>query len=105
MRGDQSRPAAHQLFDRFHDRRFSRGIECRSRFVEKEYRRVFQKCARDADALALANTQLSTALAHSAAVTVWQLLDELVGLVPFGGVNDFFVSCLGSAVSYVFHNF
>ena len=63
MGRDQRCSAAHEFFDRFHDRSFGRRIERRSWFVEKKDRRIFQKRPRDPDSLTLPNAQLLAAFA------------------------------------------
>ena len=70
MRDDESGSAVHQFFDRLHDGRLGRGIERGSWFVEEKNRRVFEKGARDADALALADAEMPAAFAHRAVISV-----------------------------------
>src|SRR5947207_15465764 len=80
MGNDESRSAAHEFFDRLHDGSFGGGIERGGRFVEKQDRRVLQKCARNADALPLADAKMAAASAHGIIVGAGKIPDEFVRL-------------------------
>ncbi len=80
MRNDESGPAVHQLLDRLHDRRLSRGVECGSGFVEEEDRRVLEKGAGDSEALTLSDAQVSAAFANRAVVSVRHAANEILRL-------------------------
>ena len=56
------------------------GIESGSRFIKQQNGRVFEKGARDSYPLALADAQVSTALADEALVALGQAGDEFIGL-------------------------
>ena len=98
---DQGGAAVHQFLDRFHDGSFGRGVERGSGFVEKQDRRVFQKGARDPDALALADAEMSAAFADLAVVAVGKLADEFVGLRAPGGIADLLLGRVRPAVGNV----
>src|SRR4029077_1981306 len=68
MSDDDGSATAHQIFDRFHDGRFGGGVERGSWFVEQQDRRVFQKGARDPEALALTDAQVSASFSDLALV-------------------------------------
>ena len=98
---NQSGAAAHQFFDCFHDRRFGRRIERRSGFVEQQNRRVLQKRSRDADALPLADAQMSASFADCAFVSVRQLPNKFICLRPARGFDNFFLGRIRPAISDV----
>src|SRR6516164_897009 len=104
MCGNQSCSASHLFFDRIHDGSFRCWIECRSRFVEQQNWCIFQKCSRDSDALSLANTQMPAAFADEAVVSLWHLLNKLIGLRSTSRFNDLFLSRIGSAIGNVLAN-
>src|ERR1041385_8761167 len=89
MRSNQSCPAAHQFLDRLHDRRLGSRIQRGSWFVEQKDRRIFQKCARDSNALPLTYAQVSAPFTDKAAAPLRHLPDKLVGLRPTRGFNNF----------------
>src|SRR4029077_5523298 len=91
MRRDQRRTATHQFLDRFHDRGFCRRIERRGWLIEKQHRRILQKRARDAEALALTNAKMSTTLAHCTLVAVGHLTNELIGLRAPRSIDNLFL--------------
>ena len=84
MRGKERGTVVHQFLDRFHDGCFGSGIERRSRLVQKKNGRVFQERSRNANPLALTDTEVTPALTHQAVVTARELRDELIGLGPPG---------------------
>ncbi len=88
MRDDECGAAVHEFLDRLHDGSFGRGIERGGRFVEQQDRRVLQKSARNADALALADAQVAAAFADRAIVTSRHPADEFVGLGAMRGFAD-----------------
>src|SRR4029077_7045019 len=78
MGRDQSCPAAHQFLDRFHDRRFGGRIEGRSRFVEQQNGRVFQKRSRDSNTLPLTDAKMSASFTNGAIVSLRHLSNKLI---------------------------
>ena len=101
MGDDEGGAAVHQFFDRFHDRGFGRGIERGGRLVEQQDGRVFQKSARDADALSLADAEMSAAFADRAVVTVRQAANEFIRLRPPRRFADLGVGRFGTAIGDV----
>ena len=63
----------HQFLDRFHDGRFSGGIERGSWLIQKKNGRVFQEGSRNADPLALTDAEMTPALTDQTFVTVRKL--------------------------------
>jgi len=104
MSGNQSRPTAHQFLDRQHDGSFGRRIERRSRFVQQQNRRVFQKCPSDSDSLSLTDAQMPATFSDEAVIFLRHLHNKFVCLRPAGRLNDVFVARLRSAVGDVLSN-
>src|SRR5437879_11151038 len=101
---DQCSSAAHQFFDRFHNRRFGGWVEGRSRFIEQEDGSTYQKRSRDSNALPLTNAQMSAPFADEAAVSLRHLADKLIGLRPTRRFDDFFFGRIRPAIGNIFAN-
>ncbi len=70
---DQGRAPAHEFCDRLHDGMLGAWIQRAGGFIEKEDRSILEKCARDANALALSDTQMASPLPHGAAESLRHL--------------------------------
>src|SRR5262249_723073 len=84
------------------DRLLGFGVERRSRFVEEEQRRVFQKSASDGDALPLATRQPYAALTNKRLHALRQLFDEIAACRE-GRLHDFVVARPAPAIADVLH--
>src|SRR3989344_4412766 len=93
VRNRDDRLPFHQLAERLLDFHFALTIERRGRLVEQEYRRVFQYCAGNWDALAFAAGELDAALADHRAVAGRKPGDEVVRLRELRRFDDFLFGC------------
>ncbi len=84
MRDDQTRAARHQFLQRSLHQFFGLRIEGRSRFVEDQNRRIFQKSAGDCQPLPLAAAEFRASVADVGFEFLRQIFDELEGVCGFG---------------------
>src|ERR1043166_107777 len=84
MRDHERRAALHHFVERELNQALGRGVERAGRLVENEDRRIFEQCARDREALALAARKRAAALANRGAEALGMGFDEAERLRPFG---------------------
>ena len=65
------------------------GSKRAGRLVEEKDGGIFEKGARDSDALALADAEVAAPLTHRALESLRHFHDEIVGLRALGGLDDF----------------
>src|SRR6266536_3772941 len=78
MGNNERRASTRKPFHGFHNGGSGLRVHGTGQFVQDESRRVFQKSARERDALALATRESHAALAHERVITLRQMRDELV---------------------------
>ena len=96
MGNDEGRPTLHQLAESILNLYFGTGINRGCRFIEYQHRRTGQHDARYAQKLFLPLGQASAGLAYHGVVSLWQTLDEFVGMGGFSGGDDLLFACIGS---------
>ena len=99
---DEGGAALHDLIERLRNARLGHRVERAGGFVENEDRRVFQQCAGDGEALALAAGQEPAALADPRFKAVRVAVDEIERLCPRSGFAQFRVGRVRLADPQVF---
>ena len=93
-------------FDKFVEgllnNKFAFVIEITCRLVKNNERRIFEKYARNADALFLSAAEFDSSFADVTVVSVGKFVNKLVRTRSFCRFDDFLSRCVGFAVGYVF---
>ena len=102
VRHDEGRSAFRKFFKRGLNLHFCNVIERARSLVENKYRRIFQKGARDGDALLLPAREFNSALADVSVVAFVERGYKVVNICEFGGGDYLLVGRVKVAVSDIF---
>src|SRR3954451_8004623 len=104
MRNHQRRAVLSNALELALDGLLGARIECGSRLVEHEDRRILEDRARDGHALLLTARKLQTTLADLGLVAVGKCDDEVMNVCRARRIEDLFTRGLGPAVVDVVEN-
>ena len=98
MRDGKRGAPLHQGIQRFLHDAFGFVVQRAGGFIQNQNRRIFQKYARDGNALLLSAGKLKSVFAHVGIIAVFQIHDEFVRARQLCGADDFISARAGLAV-------
>src|ERR1051325_82871 len=104
MRNHKSSATATQRLQPVLNQRFAFAVETRGCFVQNEYARLGQNCARNSHALSPAARQLDASFADDGVVAVGEAVDEFFAMRHAAGGNYLFARRVRMREGNVFSN-
>ena len=98
---DQRRAALHQTVKGFLNDCLVFGVHAGQRFVEYEDRGVFKQGPGDGDSLLLSTREPNGAFPYNGIVSVYEVVDEFVGIGRTSGLLQLILRCIGIAETEV----